>query len=388
MKKKSLFVVLPRIPYPLEKGDKLRAYYFIKGLKAHYDITIFALYKGRYDTETVSQIEAIAGRYYFYRITILSVLIQAVKALFTGIPFQAAYFYQSAMRRKIKRMVHDEKPDAVLCQLVRSAVYAKGLPCNTILDFQDTLSLGMKRRAEKSTGLARWFYQAESRRLLRYEKKAANWFRHTIIISEQDRDALPCVKEKVVVVPNGVDTDHYCPKDGLKDKDLLFVGNMSYAPNIDAMEYFTSLVMPSVVTRFPDAELVIAGAKPHGRIKMLASDHVIVSGWVDDLRDYYNRARVFVAPMQMGTGLQNKLLEAMSMELPCVTTSLANNALGARHGEEILVADSPEDWIDAVVMLMENEDLRRRIASNAKRFVLEKYSWSSRIEQLMSVIDR
>lgn len=386
MNRKKLFVILPRIPWPIEKGDKLRAYYFLKGLKEHYHITIFALYREKYDQETIAQIEAISDRYFFFRITLFSVFFNALKALFSGQPFQVAYFWRSSMNRAIRKSVNTEKPDAIFCQLIRTAGYARGLNCLKILDYQDTLSLGMKRRAQSSGGLMKVFFNWESRRLIRYEAAVSEWFDHTLIITEQDLEALPCGQDKVHVVPNGVDTIHYQPQPCEKVYDMLFVGNMSYAPNINAMEYFVENVMPSVTQAFPSTELVIAGAKPHGRVKMLASDHVIVSGWVDDLREYYCRSKIFVAPMQIGTGLQNKLLEAMSMEIPCITTSLANNALGASVGNEILVADSPEEWVDAVKMLLNNEEQRRKLALKGKSFVMGRYSWKAQIDILHNII--
>ncbi|MPN02483.1 hypothetical protein SDC9_149699 [bioreactor metagenome] len=134
-------------------------------------------------------------------------------------------------------------------------------------------------------------------------------------------------------------------------------------------------------------ELVIAGAKPHSRIRMLASDHVIVTGWVDDPREYYKNSSLFVAPMQIGTGLQNKLLEAMAMQRPCITTPLANNALGARPGTEILIADSPDEWAEIIVTLLANEKERNRIAENGRNFVMRKFSWPAQIETLHQIIE-
>ena len=152
------------------------------------------------------------------------------------------------------------------------------------------------------------------------------------------------------------------------------------------MEYFVEHVLPGVVERIPDAELVIAGAKPHSRVKMLASDHVIVTGWVDDPREYYKSSALFIAPMQIGTGLQNKLLEAMAMQRPCITTDLANNALGARHGDEILVAENSNEWIELIVALLKNKVECDRIAINGRNFVIDKYSWPAQIEKLTQII--
>jgi len=387
MNRQKLFVILPRIPWPLEKGDKLRAYYFIKGLSEHYDITLFALYDERFDKEVIEKIKSISKQYYFFRIHLFSVIFYAIAALFTGQPFQVAYYRNHRMKRAIRKAVREQKPKAVFCQLVRTAQYARGLDCIKLLDYQDTLSLGMKRRADSASGFFSLFYRAEWRRLQRYEARVSDWFDHTFIITAQDLDELPVKKAKVHVIPNGVDTAYYSPVECETKHEMLFVGNMSYPPNINAMEYFVEYVLPGVVERIPDAELVIAGAKPHSKVKMLASDHVIVTGWVDDQRAYYKCTALFVAPMQIGTGLQNKLLEAMSMQRPCITTDLANNALGARPGSEIMVAETAEEWIEIIVTLLRNETERNRLAINGRNFVNQNYSWPVQIEKLHQIIE-
>jgi sugar transferase (PEP-CTERM/EpsH1 system associated) len=387
MNRPELYVILPRIPWPLEKGDKLRSYYFIKGLSEYYDITLFALYDERYSSEAVEKICAITKKHYFFRINYFSVFFNAIIAFFSGKPFQVAYFTNYRLKRAVKKAIRDNKPKAIFCQLIRTAQYAKGFDCIKILDYQDTLSLGMKRRAANTGGLHKLFFNSESRRLTRYESKVSKWFDHTLIISEQDKSELPVNVSKVHVIPNGVDTSYYYPHDNEILYDILFVGNMSYAPNINAMEYFVEHILPAVVEQIPDVELAIVGAKPHMRVRLLASDHVVVTGWVDDPREYYSSAALFIAPMQIGTGLQNKLLEAMSMQIPCITTELANNALGAKHGDEILVTDTVNEWIELVVALLKNNEERQRIAENGRKFVMENYSWAVQIEKLKQIIE-
>ncbi|HPE99490.1 MAG TPA: glycosyltransferase [Bacteroidales bacterium] len=387
MNRPKLFVILPRIPWPLEKGDKLRSYYFVKGLSEYYDITLFALYDERYSNDVLEKIREISAEYHFFRIHIFSVLFHAILAIFTGKPFQVAYFTNYRLRRAVRKAAQQQQPRAVFCQLVRTAQYARGLDCVKILDYQDTLSLGMKRRAASATGMQKWFFRSEGKRLMRYEALVSDWFNHMLIITEQDRMELPVSDSRVHVIPNGVDTDYYSPVACDEIHEMLFVGNMSYPPNINAMEYFVDCVLPGVLEHFPSAEIVIAGARPHSRVKILASDHVIVTGWVDDPRDYYQRSAIFVAPMQIGTGLQNKLLEAMAMQRPCITTDLANNALGARHGDEILVAESLDEWIEMIVALLKNKDERNRIAINGRNFVIDKYSWPAQIKKLHQIIE-
>lgn len=386
MQRSKLFVVLPRIPWPLEKGDKLRAYYFLEGLSKKHDIFLFALYRKKYDKESQLKIENIVKQHYFFKISIFELLLNAFLALFTKKPFQVAYFSNYFMKRKISKLAKIEKPDAVFCQLVRTAHYVKGLNCKKIIDYQDTLSLGMKRRADLATGLKRKLFQVESSRLLKYEKLIENWFDERIIITEQDLLHLPVNKNEVHIIANGVDTDFYYDSKKENANEILFVGNMSYAPNVNAVEFFCTKIFPEIVKKNPNAVFYIVGANPHWKVKTLASDNVVVTGWVSDSRVYYERCAVFVAPMQIGTGLQNKLLEAMSMTRACVTSSLANNALGAVHEKNILIADSVDEWVEKVLYLLENSSERKQIASNARSFVLENYSWDAQIEKLNKII--
>jgi glycosyltransferase involved in cell wall biosynthesis len=152
---------------------------------------------------------------------------------------------------------------------------------------------------------------------------------------------------------------------------------MSYPPNVNAVEYIAKELMPLLIKRKPNIKLLIAGATPSNSVKALSNENIHISGWLDDIRDAYNDASVFLAPLQIGTGLQNKLLEAMSMELPCITSKLANNALKAKHNEEILIGQTPEEYVEAVFRLIENQELKNEIIKNGKRFVMQTYNWNS-----------
>jgi len=139
---------------------------------------------------------------------------------------------------------------------------------------------------------------------------------------------------------------------------------MGYPPNINAAEYLVRKILPVVIKRKPDIKLLIAGANPHLRVSVLKSANVEVSGWVSDMRECYAAAKIFIAPMQIGTGLQNKLLEAMAMQVPCITSALANQALKAAENEEILIADTPAEYANCIIDLLNNPNLAEKIAIN------------------------
>ena len=159
---------------------------------------------------------------------------------------------------------------------------------------------------------------------------------------------------------------------------------MGYPPNINAAEYLVQRILPLVMQKKPDISLLIAGASPHLRISSLGSSNVTVSGWVPDMRDCYAMARIFIAPMQIGTGLQNKLLEAMSMQIPCITSPLANQALQAKENEEILVASDPEQYARHILTLLEDPVRSKEIARIGYEYVHRNYSW----EKETAKIDR
>jgi glycosyltransferase involved in cell wall biosynthesis len=161
---------------------------------------------------------------------------------------------------------------------------------------------------------------------------------------------------------------------------------MGYPPNINAAEFLVNRILPIVTKRKPDTRLLIAGANPNMRILVLRSPQVEVTGWVPDMRECYAGARIFIAPMQLGTGLQNKLLEAMAMKVPCITSPLANQALQAKPGEEILVAETPADYAEAVLSLLNDPAFAQRIGENGNRFVMRNYNWEKETLKIESLI--
>jgi glycosyltransferase involved in cell wall biosynthesis len=227
----------------------------------------------------------------------------------------------------------------------------------------------------------------ERRRLVAYEREAFERFDHHTIISEQDRELIPHPRNgEIEVIRNGVDTEFFHPVERERDWDLLFNGNMGYPPNVEAVEFLVGEVLPVVWARRPQTTLLISGATPSPRVTALESERVKVSGWVDDVRDSYAGARVLVAPMLISIGLQNKLLEAMAMKVPCITTSLANNALRARPGEEVLVGDTAMELAIHIVELLEDPARAAAIGAGGLELVRRAYDWESttaHLERLM-----
>ena len=305
-------------------------------------------------------------------------------------PFQVAYFYQSAAQKQVLDCIKQWKPEAIYCQLLRTAKYVenvKDIP--KIIDFQDAFSKGIERRLETDSWYFKPVLRSELRRLNQYEQHVFKEFDHCTIISEQDRDQLPFEQRNdVVIVRNGVELDDFKPSSDSKSVEVLFAGNMGYPPNVEGAIFLEKEVMPLVRMKIPTAKLMLAGARPDQKVKDLASELTEVTGWVDDIRDCYAKAKVFVAPMMIGTGLQNKLLEAMAMEIPCVTSTLANNAIQAKPDEEILIAKSPNEYAEHILSLLADRTKSDSIAQAGHTLVSEHFSWEGATKPLLDILKK
>jgi glycosyltransferase involved in cell wall biosynthesis len=172
-----------------------------------------------------------------------------------------------------------------------------------------------------------------------------------------------------------------------KEYDLVFTGNMGYPPNINAAEFLAHKILPLVQPFKPDIRILIAGANPNIRVSVLKSENINVSGWVPDMRECYAMAKIFIAPMQIGTGLQNKLLEAMAMQIPCITSPLANQALLAKENEEILIADTPEAYAQHVLFLLDHPEKASQIAKAGHDYILKNFTWEAETDKIEKLLN-
>lgn len=385
--KRKIFIILSRIPYPLEKGDKLRAFYQIRELSKQHDLIIAAISDINPHPQAEEVLKQFSDAVYFFRIHKKDIIQRLGQAVFSSKPFQVAYFHHKRIQQAIERLVIEHQPDHIFCQLIRAADYVKHLGIDKTIDYQDVFSAGLQRRIKISPWYLKPLLSAEYKRVSRYEAAVFDLFDKKTIISSPDRDLIQHPRRKeIVVIPNGVDTDFFKPCQSAKEYDVVFTGNMAYPPNVNGAEYLARQIMPVVWAKMPQASLVIAGANPTARVRALASARVIVTGWVDDIRDHYAKSRVFVAPMQIGTGLQNKVLEAMAMQLPCISSPLANDALNAKEGEEILIGRNAADYAQHVLSLLSDAAYCRELGQRGYQFVLEHYNWESTTAKLAKLI--
>lgn len=387
----KVFVILSRVPFPLEKGDKLRAYHQLRELKKKHHIVLCCLSDTDVPSEANRALDEICHEIHIFKLKRWKIYLNLFLCLFSRKPFQVMYFYQGWVHKSIRSLIASSKPDHIYSQLIRTAEYVKDeYNYPKTIDYQDAFSKGMERRMKKSTWPMSELFAAERKRLIAYENIIFEYFDGKTIISEEDRRYIYHPERKdIALITNGIDTDyfHRTEKQLNKAFDILFTGNMNYAPNIETAEYIVAQILPLVKKVHPEVRLALAGSDPHRRVKNLGkTPGVTVTGWIDDIRDAYNDAAIFLAPMQIGTGLQNKLLEAMSMQLPCITSPLANKPLKANHPTEIAVADTPQDYADWIARLLSDGQLREEMGMKGREFVRDQFSWSastSKLEALM-----
>ena len=384
----KILAITSRVPWPLEKGDKLRAYNQLRELAANNEVILCALNDTSLHPDAEKELKKFCREVHVLPLGKAGIFFNLLRGFFSGLPMQVAYFTSASAKRRIDDIIHRTQPDRIYCQLIRTAEYVRNvndIPC--VIDYMDVFSKGVERRLQKVNALKRPVFRMEWKRLLRYEENVFVRFGASTIISTQDRDLLPVKqKEKIIVVPNGVDTDFFAPAEAAKDYELLFNGNMNYPPNVESAVYIVKRILPLVWKKNPGVKLLISGANPSAEVQALASENVTVTGWVDDVRESFARSKMLVAPMQSSIGLQNKLLEAMAMRLPCITTTLSNNAVKAVPDSQILVADTPEQFAAHIQTLLDFPEKAERLAENGYRLVHEKFNWKQTCQLLEKVI--
>ncbi|MFO8054470.1 MAG: glycosyltransferase [Bacteroidales bacterium] len=382
----KLLIVLPRIPYPLEKGDKLRAFHQIKALSEKHTIVLLATGK-RSDINHASydHLQPYCSEIHYFVRGFFSQLWHTAVFFLRGRPLQCGYFYSSRARKLIQRYRQEGRAEHIYCQLFRTAEMVRGIQGPKTIDYQDAFSASMKKRMKAASGLKKWLLWLEYKRIRKYEVRIYSWFDTHTIISETDKQYLQM--QGLEIVRNGVDTDYFRPPAAqVPDNDLIFTGNMSYLPNVHTAIYLVREVMPLIWKEKPGAKLVLAGSSPDRRVIRLAGDKVTVTGWIDDIRTAYQNARVFIAPMHTGTGLQNKILEAMAMELPCVTSESARAPIDAEHGKELMVANSADQYAQMTIKLLNDENTRKEMGKTARTFVIQRFNWNACTEKLNEMI--
>jgi polysaccharide biosynthesis protein PslH len=374
---KKLVFITSRFPYPIEKGDKLRAYYQLRDLSKDWQIYLISVSDVAVSAEDLASVQPFCKEIHILRISKWMGYLRAIWGLFGRRPIQTYYFTSWKHKARVKSLLKEIQPDHIFAQLIRSTEYVKNYhSCSKTLDYMDALSEGVQKRISLTPFWLRWVFKNEWRKLMVYENVIFEYFENHLIISEQDRAQMTHPKRNdIYILPNGVNENFLNNQNpSTPEYDICFVGNLSYPPNIEAVKFIVQEILPAAAAEGLHLKCLISGASAGPQI-MQFQNQVTITGWVDDIRQSYTNAKIFVAPMFIGTGLQNKLLEAMALGVPCITTDLAHRAVGC-DTETISLANNSAEFVKEIKHLLDEETSAKQ-AEKAKLFVSEGFNWKA-----------
>jgi sugar transferase (PEP-CTERM/EpsH1 system associated) len=384
---------------PLDKGGKLRTWHLMRNLAARHDITYLSFHdpvtgdarcrEGMKEAcarvETVPRTDPAKGTLRFY--------LDAARFLMDPVPYGVAKYRSRAYRERLNGLLSDGRFEAVVCDfLVPLVNMPERLPCPAILFTHNVESeIWRRHAAAASNPIARKLLGDQWRRMLRFERAALARFELTLAVSDTDRQTFEnlypeSLRTPIHVVQTGVDTGYFAPDIGgpaapapsRRPPHLVFTGSMDWLPNEDAVVYFVREILPAIRRSAPGTTLSIIGRSPTPAVRRLAEARgVEVTGGVDDVRPHVTAGDVYVVPIRIGGGTRLKIFEAMAMGKAVVSTTIGAEGLPVTDGEDIVIADRPDRFAQAVVGLLRDTDARRRIERAARRLVVEHYDWSA-----------
>lgn len=389
-----------RIPYPPNKGDKIRSFNEIKFLSQSHNIDLVCLADEPDDLLYAAALKEYCRYVEVFPLNKTIAKIRGVLSLVGGSSISVGYFYQQNMQQCVDRLLTENSYDAVLCFSSTMAEYifkssSAKLPARLIMDFCDVDSDKWLQYATDSRFPMSYIYRLENRRLIFYEKLIYQAFHASILISEAEKSLFLKIcsnDSKMTIVPNGVDFEYFSSEFITQQEKrdhpvLVFTGAMDYHANVDGVVWFCNEIWPELKKNFADLSFYIVGSHPDPAVKYLEKyDDVVVTGFVDDIRDYYAMADVCVVPLRMARGVQNKVLEAMSMGKAVVTTSKANAGILAEDNSQLLIANDVDSFIKRIAFLLENSDKRVMLEKKAREFVVAKYDWDKNLGKLEKIL--
>jgi len=379
-----------RLPYPPDRGDRLRTFNLIKHLSNDHEVTLVSFITHESERKYQAALQVYCQDIHLLRISFSRSVLSVLLNFWRREPLQALYYRSRSMGRLLGRIIAVSSFDVVYVHLFRMALYAADLSnLYRIVDLTDVISREVADSLPYRRLPASLLYTFEQQRIQQYERWITAHFEEVWLISDFERAALDGCQSRarVHVVPNGVDTEKLRPTGQTQEVDkLLFVGHMRVFHNVDAACYLAEIIFPQILQQVPGCSLTLTGTDPGPEVQRLSRHtNIKVTGFEPDLNACLNRATVFVAPLRFGAGVQNKILEAMSAGLPVVTTSIVNKGLGAKLGRDILIGDDAEEFTRHVVALLRNP--RQRVAQGkaGRDFVRQHFNWKSARQRMRQV---
>ena len=393
----DLLFLTQRIPYPPIKGDKIRSWHILQHLARYYRVHLGCFIDDRHDQRFVSALTNVCASVHYESINPLFSKIRSLMAIPCGEPMTLRYFGSRSLQDWVDATCRRNNIRRAFIFSSAMAPYVAGLRgLRRVFDMVDVDSQKWLQYAHAARTGIRFLYAHESRSLLRFERKMARVFEHTLLVSPAELDlflrlAPECVG-RVLSVSNGVDPDYFSPNRIYPDPfdrpgtKLVFTGAMDYRPNVEAVQWFVDAVMPNLAEKLGDFEFWIVGANPVAAVRRLAErSRVRVTGRVDDVRPYLAHSAAVVAPLLTARGVQNKVLEAMAMAKPVVATPQAKEGISAVAGEELLVGGNAEELALKLQIALSGNGAA--IGKRARRRVETDYVWSKSLESIRLLLE-
>ncbi len=395
----NILFLCHRIPYPPDKGEKIRAYNILTHLAKKHVVHLAAFVDDPADMAHAAKLrELVNGECLLVPLSRTATLLRMAHAFATGRPLTTSYFAGRRMSRWIGELFKTYYIDRAFLFSSAMAPLLSGRfpPARAILDMVDVDSDKWRQYADATRGPKAWVFRREAKTLFALERKAAAAFGSTLFVSPFEAqtfaDMAPETRARVHCVANGVDHKLYSPTDShpspfpTGELPIVMVGTMDYRPNFEGAIWFAEKVLPIVRAVLPAARFYAVGAKPAAQLRK-SREGVIVTGRVDDIRPYVAHAAAVVAPLKLARGVQNKVLEGMAMQKPVVATGPASRGLDVAPGVDLFVEDEPHRFAEAVIAAATGPD-RARIAANGRRRVERDYDWERNLAELDRLLER
>lgn len=370
-----LLFLTPRFPYPSLKGDQLIVLNRLKELSKSFEIVLLTYYEKDSELVGLSELENYCEEIITVKLTKISSNLNIIRGLFgNNLPLQVNYYQSDKFDRELRRVIRQNQIQIVHAFTLRLAESTKNIKIPVIYELIDSMQLNIENMIREERLFKRWIYKVEQKRIKQYEKQLCRREKYLSVVSKKDKEKIGI--NHIRVIPNGVDSGAFNRSEEFNKGEIIFSGNMGYLPNIHAVKWFVNQCLPTIKQAKPHVKFKIVGANPNAYIKSLHNGRdIIVTGYVDSIIGHLNKAQIAVAPMRSGSGMQNKIIEAMACGTPVVTTHNGLEGLFAKPDEEILVEDTPNTFSQAVIDLLSNETLYNQLAKNSVRYINEYHSW-------------
>jgi sugar transferase (PEP-CTERM/EpsH1 system associated) len=376
---------------PLDKGGKLRTWHLLRHLAARHDIEFVAYADSGRAKAEIEGMRAVASAVHVVERPpappkgSLAFYAEAARHVVRSLPYAIGSYYSPEYTATVRDLLASGRFDLVVCDFLMPAVNLPDtLPCPAILFTHNVEAEIWRRHAETAPpGVRRWLLDAQYRRMARFERAAVRRFDLLLAVSDADAQTLDRLygplRQPVHVVPTGVDTEYFAPRDTpVRHHHLVFTGSMDWLPNEDGIVHFVRDMLPRIRQVEPSTTLSIVGRDPTPAVRSLEAEYgVTVTGRVEDVRPFVAEGAVYIVPLRIGGGTRLKIFEAMAMGKPIVSTTVGAEGLPVSDGLHLLLADTPEEFAHAVVRLLQNQTERARLGDAARHLVKEQFDWAS-----------